>query len=157
MGRENYSAIGIGMTQQEAWDYAIRFDRTENGHQEGYTGTIGSATGEEDKAVCLIEPKPAKKCIVEKTEHKGARKWETVFVISPRFDDPERFEQYKYVEVKTTQGDAINKAKEMALRFGETFKINIEKHLIGQVSRIAIVTPKAAVMGKWKFTGLARC
>lgn len=148
MGRCNYSAYGFGMTEQEARRDAINTDRTENGHQEGYTGTIGSST-EETLCKCITQPKPAKKCKVDKTVHQGARKWETRYIIASTIGDC-------YCGYGKTQGEAIKKAKEMALKTGYGYNINLEKVIVNGSNRIAAVYPKESTMGKWLFQGMAR-
>jgi len=156
MGREHYSRVGYGFTEHEARQNAIAEATAENGNQEGYSGDINCDTGEDSQSKCLEKPVQAKTCIVDKTVQKGARKWETVFVISPIWGFSGHYNPRKHAEVKTTQGDAIKKAKAMAIEFGEEFGIEIEKRLIGSKSRIATVKPKKSKKGKWLFTGMAR-
>ena len=81
MGRCDYYIIGLGMTEAEARQDAMNTAEREYGHQEGYSGQINSSTGEDDRSRCLVKPKPAKTCNVEKYVQVGARKWETVFKI----------------------------------------------------------------------------
>lgn len=149
MGKCNYYAIGYGMTKQEARRNAIEEDMIENGHQQGYSGTISSSTRECDKSKCIREPIKAKTCNVDKSIQKGARKWETVYVLS--FDCMEM-----PVVTEKTQREAIKKAKEIAINYGCKVNINIKKRLVNSNSCIAIVTPKKNRIGKWEFTGLAR-
>tara|TARA_R110000824_G_scaffold201667_1_gene385728 strand:- start:4105 stop:4587 length:483 start_codon:yes stop_codon:yes gene_type:complete len=160
MGHQNYSIVGHGMSEHEARQDAIREDRDENGHQEGYNGGISSSDSTCDKFKVLTKPIVAKRCTVEKAIRKttGARKWDTVFVIEPQWGFSEgNYNHRKHAVVKTTQGDAITKAKAMALEFNCEFAITIEKRLIGGDSNIASVKPKKATMGKYLFTGSARC
>jgi len=160
MGSCNYSAIGHGMTESEAHQDAVRKDRDEHGHEEGYNGGISSSRHEDDKSKCLVKPMRSKTCKVEKQVQKGARKWETVFVIEPKHKwgfSNGNYNPRKHVAVNTTQGDAIKKSKAMALEFGEEFSITIEKRLSSGDSRIASVAPKKSQIGKWQFTGTARC
>jgi hypothetical protein len=153
MGRCDYSQVGYGMTQSEAHRDALESDRNENGHQDGYSGGMSSSTDENDKVKCLVKPKQAKKCTVTKIKQEGTRKWETVYVCSPyRSYGTERCD---IIHVKTTQADAIKKAKELALKHNVNYVINIEKHLKGE-SKIATVAPAQSTQGKWLFTGTAR-
>lgn len=151
MGTVSYTAYGYGMTEGEALRDALDKDRYENGHQEGYSGTIGSSTSRNSK--CVVQPKPAKTCTVEKEMQKGTRKWVTVFRIEPRYPS-NSFEEHKTID--TTQGDAIKEAKKMAIKFNKEFVIAIDKKLVGGTTHIANVKPKKSTMGKWKFWGDAR-
>lgn len=164
MGRCTYYTIGFGMTESEARKDAINSDKEENGHQDGYTGGISSSTYENDKVKCLVKPKPAKTCTVDKPVQKGAKKWETVYKIAPKWGFSGVYETRKNVSVKTNQGDAIKKAKAMALEFNEEFEITITKELVGSdpsfpigSNKIASISPKKSTTGKWRFTGTARC
>ncbi len=148
MGRCDYSAVGHGFTVQEARRDAIERDREYSGHQEGYSGTIGSST-DETEVECLIKPKIAKRATVTKTEVKGARKWETVFVIRGGDEYRER--------TAKKQGEAIKLAKELAIQNQREYTIDIEKRLVGSTSRIACIQPKKSEMGQWRFSGEARC
>jgi len=152
MGTQSYSAVGRGMTQAEARQNAVEQDRAENGHQEGYTGTIGSSRSDStEKVVCIKQPKKAKRCNVEKVVQKGARKWETVYVLDAW---PSSIRNV----VRGSQGDAIKKAKALALETGRSIRIDIEKRLVSTVgNKIAVVHPKKSEMGEWRFSGDARC
>jgi len=155
MGRQDFSCVGVGMTEAEAKEYARKEARDYSGHQEGYSGDINSAT--ECHSKMISAPKFAKSCKVEKAVQKGARQWETVFVIEPIWGFSEGYNNKERAEVKTTQGDAIKKAKEMSLKFNKTFSVHIEKRLVTGDNKIAEITPKNSTAGKWKFWGLARC
>jgi len=160
MGHQNYGIIGHGMTEQEARQDARRKDQDENGHKDGYNGGISSSDGSCDRVKVLTRPKPAIRCIVEKAIRKtmGARKWQTVFVIEPTWGFSENsFNSGKHAVVKTTQGEAIKKAKAMALEHNCGFDITIEKQLIGGDIKIASVKPNKSTMGEYLFTGSARC
>jgi len=152
MGRCNYSIIGYGMTESEAYNYALDSDRAENGHQDGYNGGISSSTHEDDKSKCLVKPKPAKRCKVEKKVQKGARKWETVYSFVVANDYCRSFESVS----NCTQGEAIKRAKALALKNNCSVEIRIEKVLVDRDNKIAVVAPSKVVMGKWLFTGTAR-
>lgn len=153
MGRQDFCCIGRGMTEQEALDNAIADARDEYGHQEGYSGAINCYTELHSK--CLKKPRVAKRCNVEKQVQKGARKWETVFVIEPVWGFSGS--NYSRTETRGTQGEAIKMAKEMALKNNKEYQISIEKRLVGSGSRIATVSPKNSEVGEWKFWGEARC
>jgi len=157
MGRCDYSQVGHGMTEQEARKDAHNDAAEEFGHHDGYGGGMNSSTHENDRSKCLVKPLQAKTCKVEKDVQKGARKWETVFKIEPKwgFSDG-NYNPRHHAEVKTTQGDAIKKAKSMALEFNREFTIDIEKRIANGSSRIASVSPKKSRQGKWLFMGTAR-
>jgi hypothetical protein len=148
MGRQSFSCIGYGMTEQEALREARSRCMSENGHQEGYSGDINSAT--EMRSKCIKQPKPAKRCNVEKTVQKGARKWETVFVIEPTFGEQPS------VECRGTQGEAIKQAKALSLKNQCRYSVYIEKRLSSGNSRIAVMYPQKSEQGEWKFWGEAR-
>jgi hypothetical protein len=152
MGRTNYSALGYGYTEREAYRNALEIDREHHGHQEGYSGTIGSSTHENDKAVCQRKPVIAKRCTVDKVTNKGTRKWKTVYVLSPTVAS--MFDAVRVVD--GTQAEAIKKAKELALEKQCTYSIDIEKRLVHSSSTIATITPQKSVTGMWLFTGTAR-
>ena len=150
MGREHFSRTATGMTESEAYHNALNDAERENGHQEGYSGDMNSACDGDMKTVCIKKPKPAKRCNVEKTVQKGTRKWETIYVVSNwRSGD-------NYIVI-TSQGDAIKKAKEMALKTGGRVDITIQKQLVGGADKIAVVSPMKAEQGVWRFSGTARC
>lgn len=152
MGRQEFSCIGYGMTEQEALNDARDKARDEYGHQEGYSGTIQSATELHSK--CVKQPKFAKSCKVEKHVQKGARKWETVFVIAPTWDSNCRTRK----EMRDcTQAQAIQAAKNMALANNTEYEVKITKRISQGSNNIANITPKQSEMGKWKFWGMARC
>ena len=152
MGRTNYYARGTGFTEAEALQDAINHDREYNGHQEGYSGTIGSRTGENDTSKCVKKPKIAKRCIVKKNVCKGARKWVTVYDIKPIFGSVKQ----ETARVKTTQGDAVKKAKELALKNQTAYQIFIKKELENSQSEIAYIEPAKSEKGEWVFEGIAR-
>jgi hypothetical protein len=146
MGRCDYHAVGHGFTEQEAYRDAVQSDRTMNGHQEGYSGSIGSSTHEDDHSKCIKKPVVSKRATVEKKPFIGTRKWETTFVITGD----------RTGRTAKTQGEAIKIAKELAIQKQETITIDIEKRLVNGSSRIAVVSPKKSIIGEWKFWGVAR-
>ena len=153
MGHQSFSCYGIGYTEQEAKQNALEADRHENGHQEGYSGTIGSAT--ESFSKCIVQPKPPKKCKVER-QPSGTRKWETRYIPVPsRWSGEAR----GIPEGKnwSKQGEALKEAKELALKYGEAFEVEIRKVLTQGVQRPLKVIPEAGQQGKWRFWGEARC
>jgi hypothetical protein len=153
MGCCDWSQIGVGVNERAARQDAYDTDRDEHGHEDGYSGSMGSSTYEKP-AKCLVQPKLAKTCKIEKTVQKGARKWETVFVLEPSWEGS----CGKYAEEmrNATQGQAIARAKHLALKTQKEYSIRIEKRLIGR-SLVATVAPKKSKMGKWLFSGEARC
>ena len=151
MGRQDYSQIGYGYSEAEARRNAIEDAETEYGHQEGYSGAMNCSTLE-TKCKCLEKPKKSKTCSVEKNVQKGARKWETVYVISPEWGS------YGLpTATKKTQGDAMKEAKRLALEHQASYTVQIDKRLVSGTKDIAVVKPKASKMGKWLFEGEARC
>jgi len=154
MGRERYHQIGRGFTVEEARRSAIEEARDYHGHEEGYSGGMNCATGEEDKVKCLKKPKLAKSCTVEKAVQKGARKWETVFVIEPCWAMSINKGR---VVCKGTQGEALKQAKLLSLENQQEYTVRIDKQLVTGSTEIARVKPKKSERGEWEFTGLARC
>jgi len=150
MGRQDYSQVGYGFTEQEARRNAINQAEDMYGHQEGYSGQINCSTGEEDRVKCLKRPKIAKTCKVEKIKQSGARKWKTVFVVTPQFGGEQ-------VIIDTTQADAIKEAKRLALENQTQYVVLIDKQLANGDMNVATVTPKKSEKGEWLFTGIARC
>ena len=151
MGRQNYSVIGHGMNYAEALRNARAEDISEHGHEEGYNGSINSDDGGM-QSKCLKEPKIAKKCTVESQPHKGTRKWITVYQVEPRWERNNAPSE----TVKTSQGDALKKAKELSLKHNAVYVVTIAKVLESGTPRIAIVTPTESEMGQWKFWGQGR-
>lgn len=152
MGRCNYSAVGYGMTEEEARRYALDSDREFNGHQEGYSGSMCSSTHEDDKSKCLVKPVPAKRCKVEKQVQKGTRKWETVYSFVVANNYSRSFSPLS----NSTQGDAIKEAKRLSLKHNCQVEVRMEKLLVGRENKIAIIQPSKVIVGKWLFTGTAR-
>ena len=150
MGRCNYSNIGFGMTEREAFNNACEKAMEEHGHEQGYSGDINSDSGEvRMKVQCLVKPKKGKQCKVTKEVQKGTRKWETVFEITD-------YHSYNVIEtVSTTQGDAIKRAKELASARCKVMYINIVKRLVTGNGQIARIEPPKHTMGKWFFSGKA--
>lgn len=143
MGRSTYTAYGHGMTESEALRDATERDRVENGHQDGYSGTIGSRTTINSK--CVKQPKPAKKCLVTRLKNK------------PKFS--KRFhihcQDHAFHDYKNTKPEAITRAKEMALKYGLRFVV--ETTMIPDSSaEVAEITPAKSELGTWKFWGEAR-
>jgi len=152
MGRTNYFVRARGYSENEARQNALADDREYNGHQEGYSGTICSSTGEADKVKCVKKPKLAKRCAVSKNVCKGARKWVTVYDVKPVYGS--RVGQT--ARIKTTQGDAIKKAKELALKNQTAYQIFISKELENSKPEIAFIQPSKSEQGEWEFSGIAR-
>ena len=153
MGRQRYEEIGRGFTEEEARRDAIEQARDYHGHEEGYSGGMNCATGEEDKVKCLKKPKLAKSVKTVKNVQKGARKWETVFVIG----QPYGYASDRKTLRGVTQGEAIKEAKRMALDKQIEYTVTMKKELVQGDDKIATVTPKKSERGEWLFTGLARC
>ena len=146
MGRSDYSTIGYGMTEREALRDAMDSDSQENGHREGYSGSIGSYTTMKSK--CIKKPKIAKRCKVDKESQKGTRKWVTKYVVTSRGDE---WGSYK------SQTEAIKKGKELALKHNARVSVRIEKELDNGSNFIASISPNNSEQGQWRFWGEARC
>jgi len=149
MGTQSYSAVGRGMTQAEARQNAVEQDRAENGHQEGYTGTIGSSRSDStEKVVCIKQPKKAKRCNVEKVVQKGARKWETVYEVYGGYESDIPIAKEK------TQGAAVKKARAHTEKTQTTTYIEIVKRITNgspSVGTIRYKTSKSESKGKYLF------
>jgi hypothetical protein len=152
MGRCGFSQIGYGFTEQEAKRNAIEDAEAEYGHQEGYSGAMNCAT-DYTKIKCIQKPKIAKSCKVEKAVQKGARKWETVYVIEDAWGE---FRPSK-VLANCTQAEAIKQAKKLALEKQREMIVTIDKRLISGKDEVARIKPKKSERGKWLFEGEARC
>lgn len=153
MGRTDYRVRAQGMTEADALRNAVEADRAENGHGDGYTGTIGSRTTYNAK--CVKQPKPAKKCTVEK-KPKVKIKWKKAFVVQPAFGDPSQWGYQQVDDTPETKGEAIKRAKEMALKFGKAYKIKIDMQPDKADTTLAVVTPLKSEQGVWEFWGEAR-
>jgi hypothetical protein len=151
MGRCDYSVTANGMSEREAYNNAIEYANEYHGHEEGYSGTINSDDGDM-KTKCIKKPKPAKRCVVKQNTNKGARKWVTVYNIRPTWKG-----DGNSATVKTSQADAMKKAKELALKHNCEMEVSIGKELTEGVQRIAEVSPSKSEEGTWKFWGMARC
>ena len=151
MGRNSYSVDSYGMTENEALRSAIQEADEYHGHEEGYSGAINSDDGGM-KSKCIKKPKPAKRCVVKQNTNKGARKWITVYNIKPSWRG-----DGNGAVVKTSQADAMKKAKEYALKYNCDYEVSIGKELVTGVQMIAEVSPSKSEQGKWRFWGQARC
>jgi hypothetical protein len=151
MGRQDYSRIGRGMTQREARNNAIADAQEYSGDQEGYSGDMNCAT-DENPTKCLKEPKLAKTCTVQKNVQKGARKWETVFILCNGWHGGDSLTLRN-----VTQGAAVKEAKRLALRNQCSYSVSIEKRLSQGSNEIATISPKKSTLGEWLFSGMARC
>ena len=146
MGRQQYCVEASGMTESEALRNAISDADDEYGHEGGYSGAINSDDGGM-KSKCLRKPKPAKRCNVTMTPQKGARKWETRYVIYDR-DERSHGSALK-------QADALKKAREIAIKKDKHLMIVIEKRLVDGTSQVADVKPKNSTPGIYRFWGEA--
>lgn len=162
--------------------YQDLFDESvyENGH-DSYNGTISTTSGIRDvtnmfkrsklsldkfiHTIGLEETqkwgdawgieikKPRLKKIKAKVDNivtKGARKWETRYII---YD-------YQMTEItyKLSKGDAITKAKKLALKNNQRYSIRLEKHIIKSdnlVARVYAEIPKTEKLGEYVIFGWA--
>jgi hypothetical protein len=152
MGRCGYSQVGYGFTVEEARRDAIASAEEEYGHQEGYSGAMNCST-QDNKPKCLEKPVVSKTCKVEKNVQKGARKWETVFIVEPAWGESWQDRRV----LRTTQGKAIAEAKRLAIANQKEYIVTIDKQLVTGTQEIAKIAPKKAKRGRWLFTGEARC
>jgi len=151
MGKCDYSQIGYGFTEREARRDAIEAATEEYGHHDGYSGQMNSAISEKSK--CILQPKRSKTCKVEKVPQKGARKWETIFIVEPVWASTGG----KTVILKnSTQAKALTKGKELVLEHHCEYKITIDKMIVQGNAEVARITPKKSQKGKWEFTGEAK-
>jgi len=153
MGRCGYSEYGYGYTVEEARRDAISAAKEKHGHEEGYSGGMNCST-HDNSPKCIEKPILSKTCKVEKTVQKGARKWETIFVIEPSWGGS--YGQSKILR-NSTQAKAIAEAKRMALENHKEYVVRIDKQLVQGNQKIATISPKKAKRGKWLFEGYARC
>jgi len=87
-----------------------------------------------------ILPKIAK---VERYKQVGQRKWNTVYNVKD--------EEAKILFTSEKQGEAIERAKELAIKNIKTYYVNIGKALFNADPCVAMVTPGKHRPGKWKF------
>jgi len=153
MGRQRFSRTGCGMTENEAYRNALNDAESESGCHDGYSGDMNSACDGDMKTKCIKKPKVAKRCKVAKNVQKGTRKWVTVYVIESKWSS----RSDSRAVVRTSQGDAMKKAKEMALKSGEAMNVYIKKELDNGDNQVAEVSPNNSEQGIWRFSGTARC
>ena len=150
MGRTTYSIEATGMSVQEARRNALEADRDERGHQEGYSGGYSCSTGESDREVCLVAPVPAKRATFVRAIKRGPVKWETRYVAL------ELFSRNCAVSEKT-QGECVKRAKDYSAKHNVPLVIEVVKIAVSGAPRLGEVTPGRCVVGRWRFTGEARC
>lgn len=167
MGATTFTSRGRGMSAAKVFSQLQDEAEQEYGHQQGYSGEINCTeltrdiTAEYKRAKdkkkfindmlyevpkrdsWVIEIKPPKsntnkvKSKVTTNPQKGARKWETRYVIYRRFGMDERSLGYGL-----TQGEAIKKARKLAEENQERYSIYLEKVLVVGSSKIADVEYK---------------
>lgn len=168
MGACEFMVRAKGKTAREAFKSAVEDAQYESGHG-GYTGTIaeksdfrtftlpqGKDAGdyaedlmENDSRVsdkwgpagCILlntqetnvkekVPQKATKAKVENIVQKGTRKWITYYVL---------YQNGKEVGKKEKKTEALERAKEIAIRTSVEVTINIEKRLEDGISKVAVV------------------
>ena len=103
--------------------------------------------------ICINEPQTNKNKVKSKVDHmvtKGAKKWETVYVV---YD-----QRGNELVAKNKKGDAVKEARKYCEVNQATIKIDIEKRLVGgnnQVSRITYKKSKGESLGTYVFFGWA--
>lgn len=151
MGRTNYCCIGHGMTIEEARRDALARDREEHGHEQGYSGSMASSTGDEDKAVCLVHPIPAKAAKVERSARRDPLKWETRYTAETC-----EYENECQVVSEKTMGACIKEARAYSQKHNVRLRLLVEKVPVKGQAEFGRIHPMKAVMGQWQFTGEAR-
>lgn len=152
MGRQSYYTEGTGMTVQEARRNAVQSDLELHGHEEGYSGGIGSSTDEDDRASCLVQPVQPKKALVIRAPRGCPLKWETRYVaetVDPQNGRP--------VVSEKTMGACIAKAREYCRIHNVRLELRIEKVAVKGSTHFGEVSPQKGTLGRWAFTGTARC
>ena len=167
MGATTFSVKGFGTSVQNAFRDLQQEAEEEYGHQQGYSGEINctdltrditsqyksakdknafinkmesEVPKRESWFIRLKEPKKNTNKIKSKVTtnpQKGARRWETRYVIYRRFGMDERSFGYGL-----TQGEAIKKARKLAEDNRERYTIYLEKVLVVSSSKIADVEYK---------------
>ena len=182
MGATDFSVKVMAKTAREAFQKAVEEAKYEYGHG-GYTGTIAEKDSfqmisvphgkdPEDYAFHLIVndsrvsdkwgpagcillkthestvkekvPQNATKAKVENIVQKGTRKWITYYVL---------YQNGKEVGKKEKKTEALERAKEIAIRTNVEVEINIEKRLEDGVSKVAVVK---AIEPKEKFQNVKK-
>ena len=183
MGASNFSVNYSGSNMKEAYYNAVEEAKYESGN-DAYNGTISTTIGFMDKTnefkrsgmsinefadknldktekwgdcigVCIVKPKTNTNKIKSKVEHyiqKGGKKWETRYVVYNR--------KFESIGLSTKKGDAVKIARKYTEKHGERTMIDIEKHLVGGVNRVALITYKdsktnPSIDGKYEFFGWA--
>jgi hypothetical protein len=102
--------------------------------------------------ICIKKPKANPNKVKSKVEHvvsKGARKWETRYVVST-WD--------KEIGYKLTKGDAVKMARKHTEQTEERTYVDIEKHLVRGESRVAKIHYKESskqALGEYYLFGWA--
>jgi hypothetical protein len=150
MGRRSYSVEGSGMTVEEARRNALESDREERGHQDGYSGGFAASTGDSDRVECLVAPVAAKRATFTRSEKRGPIKWETRYVANDYFSG-------KRVVSERTQGACVKLAQEYSAKHNVILVIEVEKIVASGSQHLGKVCPGRSVVGRWRFSGEARC
>lgn len=140
------------MTVQEARRNAVESDLELRGHEEGYSGGIGSSTGEDDRVSCMVQPVLPKKALVTRAPKGCPLKWETRYVAETSNSLDSR-----PVVSERTMGACIAKAREYSRIHNVRLELRIEKVAVKGNTRFGDVAPQKGTLGRWAFTGTARC
>lgn len=177
MGAATFTRIGYGANVREAYNNLCEDAREEYGHQQGYSGEIHdthlnknitdkykaaknkddfeeewlSNMGKRDTDyVVLKEPKTNTnkiKSTVERNPQKGARTWETRYIVyDPRTDSE--------VYSETNQAEAIRKGRAYCEKHQRRVHIEIAKKLTagnGMVASISFKQSDTNAQGKYLF------
>jgi hypothetical protein len=168
MGGEYREVIVVGKDFSTAWKAFQDEEREERGsdfyngsmHHVGTPRLLDNKTyiKERDKmnlskceGIATCTSKPIKNDLKIKTEvkrypNKGARKWETRYVVYSNTYDSEPHGSFKF------QDEAIKKARELCENMYYGFRVDIEKHLISDKVTVAQITYKKSSKqkdGRW--------
>jgi len=150
-GTETRVIRGEGFTEKEALDDAMRKDEEYYGHGEGYGGGYGSMRRIVKKRI-IKQPKPAKKTTVKKAQiGKGGPT--RMFIIRASWPEDRRTLAYdsKATLEHKKQSDAINAAKELALRHQMELSVELIFKAPG-ATKVATIIPERGQVGVWEFT-----
>jgi hypothetical protein len=191
MGTERFSCETRGITPLQAFDLAIT-DAEHFYGSRGYTGTIAEKDdfimiqvpknkNPREYAYELLQKYddrisnkwgPAGCILIEKNDYKyskqvevenliksGTKKWETIYKIIE-----EDLNKNKVIDQAKTKIEALKKAKKLAIKNQQTYKIIIDKILTNHDNLEAVIKPKELESNKGKqpgnlymFFGFASC
>lgn len=184
MGRNQVYVKIQGTSMREAFREAQEDAREEHGHEQGYSGEINTSMFDRDMTreyhqakdkskfidtlyeradssvcgICLKEPKTNTNKVKSKvtiTPQKGAKQWETRYVVRYSWN----YDENEIASCKT-QTEAVKKARESTEKTQKPTTITIEKVLVkgsGIIARIEYKSSTKESKGLYLFVGDARC